>query len=91
MRKDDIVDLIWNRSENITRKKVAEIVDQFLIAVSESVRNGERVELRRFGTFYRTEVKERKIFSPIAKKLVDVERRFSIKFKESRTEDTSGD
>jgi nucleoid DNA-binding protein len=91
MRKDDIVDLIWNRSENITREKVAEIVDQFLVAVSESVRNGERVELRRFGTFYRAEVKERKIFSPIAKKLVDVERRFSIKFKESRTEDTSGD
>lgn len=87
MRKNDIVDIIWNKVENLNKKDVAEVVDLFLSVVSQKVTEGERIELRKFGTFYRTEKKSRKIYSPIAKKTIDVPARFSIMFKESRCED----
>ncbi len=87
MRKNDIVDIIWNKVENLNKKDVAEVVDLFLSVVSQKVTEGERIELRKFGTFYRTEKKSRKIYSPIAKKTIDVPARFSIMFKESRYED----
>lgn len=87
MRKNDIVDIIWNKVENLNKKDVAEVVDLFLSVVSQKVNEGERIELRKFGTFYRTEKKSRKIYSPIAKKTIDVPARFSIMFKESRYED----
>jgi len=87
LRKNDIVDIIWNKVENLNKKDVAEVVDLFLSVVSQKVNEGERIELRKFGTFYRTEKKSRKIYSPIAKKTIDVPARFSIMFKESRYED----
>jgi len=87
LRKNDIVDIIWNKVENLNKKDVAEVVDLFLSVVSQKVTEGERIELRKFGTFYRTEKKSRKIYSPIAKKTIDVPARFSIMFKESRYED----
>ena len=61
MRKNDIVDIIWNKVENLNKKDVAEVVDMFLSVVSQKVTEGERIELRKFGTFYRTEKKSRKI------------------------------
>jgi DNA-binding protein HU-beta len=87
LRKNDIVDIIWNKVENLNKKDVAEVVDMFLSVVSQKVTEGERIELRKFGTFYRAEKKSRKIYSPIAKKTIDVPARFSIMFKESRYED----
>ena len=91
MRKNDIVDIIWNKVDNVPKRKVTEIIDTFLAVVSSSVKNGEKIELRKFGTFYRAEVKAKQIFSPIAKKNIDVPARISVKFKESRYENKEGD
>lgn len=87
MRKNDIVDIIWNKIEDLKKKDIAEVVDVFLSVVSGKVLEGEKIELRKFGTFYRSEKKSRKIYSPIAKKTIDVPARFSIMFKESRYQD----
>jgi len=51
LRKNDIVDIIWNKVENLNKKDVAEVVDMFLSVVSQKVTEGERIELRKFGTF----------------------------------------
>ena len=56
MTKADIVDEIAERT-GLTKKDVAETVDEFLLAVSRSLQQGHHIEIRGFGTF---KVKDRK-------------------------------
>jgi len=56
MTKADIVDEIAERT-GLTKKDVAETVDEFLSAVSRSLSQGQHIEIRGFGTF---KVKDRK-------------------------------
>lgn len=50
MTKADLVDEIADRT-GLTKKDVAETVDQFLEAVSRALVNGNHIEIRGFGTF----------------------------------------
>ena len=56
MTKADIVDQIAERT-GLTKKDVAETVDNFLNAVARALANGHHIEIRGFGTF---RVKDRK-------------------------------
>ncbi len=56
MTKADIVDQIADRT-GLTKKDVADTVDEFLDAVSKALSNGQHIEIRGFGTF---KVKDRK-------------------------------
>jgi len=56
MTKADIVDEIADRT-GLTKKDVAETVDEFLSAVARSLAAGQHIEIRGFGTF---KVKDRK-------------------------------
>jgi len=56
MTKADIVDQIAERT-GLTKKDVAETVDNFLNAVARALANGHHIEIRGFGTF---KVKDRK-------------------------------
>jgi nucleoid DNA-binding protein len=83
MTKSDIVDRI-TRQSGLKKKEVLYIVDNFLEKVKESALKGDRVEIRGFGTFYKTEKKARKVFSPIAGKDVDVPAKTAIAFRASK-------
>ena len=50
MTKADIVDEIAERT-GLTKKDVADTVDEFLAAVSRSLAAGQHIEIRGFGTF----------------------------------------
>jgi integration host factor beta subunit len=56
MTKADIVDEIAERT-GLTKKDVADTVDEFLEAVSRALAAGKHIEIRGFGTF---KVKDRK-------------------------------
>jgi nucleoid DNA-binding protein len=56
MTKADIVDQIADRT-GLTKKDVADTVDEFLDAVGRALANGQHIEIRGFGTF---KVKDRK-------------------------------
>jgi integration host factor beta subunit len=56
MTKAQIVEEIVQKT-GLTKKDVAEAVDQFLLAISEALARGEHLEIRGFGTF---KVKRRK-------------------------------
>jgi integration host factor beta subunit len=56
MTKADIVDEIAERT-GLTKKDVADTVDEFLEAVSRALASGKHIEIRGFGTF---KVKDRK-------------------------------
>ena len=50
MNKANLVDIIAEGT-GLTKLETAAVIDAFLATVSYSVSQGERVELRRFGTF----------------------------------------
>lgn len=83
MTKSDIVDAI-TRQSGLKKKEVLYIIDNFLEKVKESAARGERIEIRGFGTFYRTEKKPRVVFSPIAGKSINVPAKVSLAFKASK-------
>jgi len=56
MTKADLVDEISERT-GLTKKDVADTVDEFIRAVIAALKNGHHIEIRGFGTF---RVKERK-------------------------------
>lgn len=56
MTKADLVDEIADRT-GLTKKDVAETVDEFLEAVSRALVQGKHIEIRGFGTF---KVKDRR-------------------------------
>ncbi len=56
MTKADLVDEIAERT-GLTKKDVAETVDEFLTAVARALESGKHIEIRGFGTF---KVKDRK-------------------------------
>ena len=56
MTKADLVDQIADRT-GLTKKDVADTVDNFLEAVSQALQRGQHIEIRGFGTF---KVKDRK-------------------------------
>jgi DNA-binding protein HU-beta len=83
MTKSDIVDRL-TRQSGLKKKEVVYIVDNFLEKVKESALKGEKIEIRGFGTFYKSEKKARKLFSPIAGKDIEVPAKTSIAFRASK-------
>ena len=56
MNKADLVDII-SEGTGLTKLETGTVIDAFIATVSFSLAKGERVELRRFGTF---SIKDRK-------------------------------
>ena len=83
MTKTEIVERL-RRKSGIKKKEIAYIIDNFLDMIIESVKNGERVELRGFGSFYQVRRRGREVYSPIAKKKIDVPEKAIIAFKASK-------
>lgn len=84
MTKKDLIDIVHSQTR-LTKREVSEVVNIFLNSIVDQVVDGERVDLRNFGTFYRSEQKGRQVFSPIAQKKVDVPAAFNLMFKSSKT------
>ena len=86
MTKTDIVDHL-TRQSGMRKREVLYIIDNFLDKILDCIKNDEKVEIRGFGTFFNTEKKARKVYSPIAKKIIDVPAKSSISFRPSRVND----
>jgi DNA-binding protein HU-beta len=83
MTKSDIVDRL-TRQSGLKKKEVTYIVDNFIEKIRETALKGEKIEIRGFGTFYKSEKKARKLFSPIAGKDIDVPAKTTIAFRASK-------
>ena len=83
MTKSDIADII--REEiSIDKKDILFVIDRFVEEIIKAADNDETVEIRGFGTFFREIRKARQIFSPIAKKKLDVPERKVLVFRASK-------
>jgi len=83
MTKADLVDEIADRT-GLTKKDVAETVDQFLEAVSRALINGHHIEIRGFGTFRVRDRKPRMARNPRTGSSVPVPARRVPVFKVSK-------
>jgi nucleoid DNA-binding protein len=83
LKKREIIDKIVRQS-GLKKKEIEYVVENFLTLVLESVENGDKVEMRGFGTFYRAERKKRQVFSPFANKVLDLPAKSVMAFKASK-------
>ncbi len=83
MTKYELISKLTNLSE-LKRKDVSFIIDNFLDLIVRSTDKNEKVILRNFGTFFRSEKKQRKVFSPIAGKDVEIPAEAVLNFKASK-------
>ena len=84
MNKTDIINEISAKC-GYKKKEVQNIVDCFLDSIKNGVENIGSVEIRNFGTFYRSDKKARKIHSPIADKVLEIAPKRVISFKASKS------
>ncbi len=84
MTKQGIIDKIVQQS-GLNKREIDYVIDNFLNYIVKSVDNGEKVEIRGFGSFCRLERKSRKVYSPIAKKHIDLPAKSVMVFKSSKT------
>ena len=80
MTKADIVDRIADAT-GLTKLETEAVVDGFMHTVLESVADGERIELRGFGTFRAVERAPRTARNPRTDEPVPVPRRMAPVFK----------
>lgn len=86
MTKHEIADKIRERT-GLKKRDILLIIECLFDLILKNVDKGKKVEFRGFGSFYRIQKNGRKIFSPIAKKMIDVLPRSILMFKSSKTTD----
>ncbi len=82
MTKADIVDVVA-KGTGLTKLETAAVVDGFLATVSYALQNGQRVELRGFGTFCLRERKEKHVPNPRTGVMMHIPHRIVPDFKPS--------
>ena len=80
MTKADIVDRIADAT-GLTKLETEAVVDGFMLTVLDAVADGERIELRGFGTFRAVERAPRTARNPRTDEPVPVPRRMAPVFK----------
>jgi len=71
MKKSDIVTIL-SEEMNISQKKSAEIVDFIFEKMKKAILNGDRIEVRGFGSFCVKSYKSRKGRNPKTGEIIDV-------------------
>ena len=82
MTKADIVNVIA-KGTGLTKVEVSAVIDGFLATVSFALQNGNRVELRGFGTFCLRERQEKHVANPKTGKMMVIPHRIVPDFKPS--------
>jgi len=83
MTKHEIVDIVAGGT-GLTKGETAAVVDGFMATIAYALGQGERVELRGFGTFCLRERKEKHVPNPKTGKMMDIPHRIVPDFKPSK-------
>jgi nucleoid DNA-binding protein len=83
MTKADIVDIIA-KGTGLTKLETATVIDGFLATVSYALQNGNKVEIRGFGTYCLRERKEKHVPNPRTGKMMIIPHRIVPDFKPSQ-------
>ncbi|MCK5078279.1 MAG: integration host factor subunit beta, partial [Calditrichia bacterium] len=81
--KADIINQL-SEATGLTKKEVEVILDGVLFTIIDSVRQGNRIEVRGFGSFSSKERYPRKVKNPKTNQIIDVAHRFVPVFKPAK-------
>ncbi|RMG29132.1 MAG: integration host factor subunit beta [Methanobacteriota archaeon] len=81
--KAEIVTLLAD-STGLTKADIEVLINGFLFNIVEALQNGDRVEIRGFGSFYTKERGERLVKNPRTGKIVSVGHRFVPVFRPAK-------
>ena len=84
MTKQDIIDKLYIRSK-LEKKEIQKIIENYHRIIIESVESGEKVNIRGFGSFYKTKKKMRQVYSQIAGNKIDIPAKSVLVFKASKS------
>ncbi|MFQ5584208.1 MAG: HU family DNA-binding protein, partial [Calditrichia bacterium] len=79
----DIVNLLAD-STGLTKVDVEIIINGFMYSIMEALQNGDRVEIRNFGSFYSKERLPRVVKNPKTNRIIPVDHRFVPVFRPSK-------
>ena len=83
-KKSDLLNKLANNYPNFIRKDLNKLVDILINEMSDSLKRGERVELRGFGIFSTNIQKARISRNPKTNKKIDTPEKKTIHFKMSK-------
>jgi len=75
MRKEKLIEIIYERLPNYNKYEITRIVNEFLEVIKEILSKGEEIELRGFGTFYVKNRNAKKVRNPKTGEIKFIEKR----------------
>lgn len=85
MTKKELADTIYNVHGGLSRKESADLVDQILNVIKDSLVNGNRVQISKFGVFEVQKKGKRKGINPLTGQRIEIPAHKSIIFRPSST------
>jgi nucleoid DNA-binding protein len=85
MLKRDLVDTVTQQMDGYLKKDIAEAVDIILETITESLEQGNRVEIRGFGSFSVRQRKGRSSKNPRTGKMMHIPPRKTVHFTMSKS------
>lgn len=81
--KAELVNILAD-STGLSKSEIEVVISSFLVHIIESLENGDRVEIRGFGSFFAKERAQRLVKNPRTSETVTVERRFVPVFRPAK-------
>ena len=83
MTKSDIINEVAEGT-GLTKVEIEAVLDGFIVSISESLKRGERIDLRGFGCFLVKQRAARDARNPATREIVKLQERFVPAFKVSK-------
>lgn len=85
MTKNDMIQMIYESNDTLTKKAVDEVVNAVFNSISDALEKGDAVDIHGFGKFEIRERSERTGINPMTKEKITVPASKNVKFKMSKS------
>ncbi|MBN2136128.1 MAG: HU family DNA-binding protein [Acidobacteria bacterium] len=83
MTKKELADAVYNVHGGLSRKEAADVIDAVLGKVKDSLFDGEKVQITKFGVFEIQKKLERRGVNPLTGEIIDIPAHRAIVFRPS--------
>ena len=85
MSRKELIKKLREKNPKLTQKELENIIDAFSVSIFSALKNGNAVEIRRFGRFYIKKLKENyNARNPSKNRLIYKPERAKVRFKASK-------
>ena len=85
MSRQNLIKHLKNKNPNLNNKKIEEIINIFSETIEKGLKQGRKIELRGFGTFFTKKIKEKyRARNPKTGELIYVPEKYKLRFRASK-------